>query len=169
MIGDNIDAVSNVNEAPAKFSWQGGDLRKSCVPHALEAGMEKSAPAPAKSAMVLDASAVRSMLILAAEGAFKLSDGEKENSFLTRLKEEQAGLAQALAAFPKVHQGIDCSLILRRAQQAVADLDETISREIIEQVDETMSTNLLIQKLQIVKDKAVEAGKSLTLLAAHAG
>jgi hypothetical protein len=54
--------------------------------------------------------------------------------------------------------------MLRRARQTLAELDETIRREVLDQIDESTSMDELEANLQVVKGAAIEAGKALVLL-----
>lgn len=108
--------------------------------------------------------AVRAILILAAESAFELQEGTENSQFLTQLTERSENLAQTLAALPDVSHGADCTLMLRRARQAVDVLNEAIRRDVLDNIDENTGARELKATLQSLRDIAVEAGRALAHL-----
>lgn len=165
MVGNYRDATFKLIEVATEFSGRGGDAGNSNSAReprvAVEQGLAVQSGAPA----VPGTDSVRALLVLAAESAFELRDGSKDNMFLAQLREQSESLAQTLAALPAVNQGVDCSLLVRRARESAAILDETIHREVLDQIDENTSMAELEATLQIVKATAIEAGKALALLA----
>lgn len=108
--------------------------------------------------------AVRALLILAAESAFDLQDGAKDSKFVSNVKECGKDLEKTLASLSLVGKGADYSLMFRRARQAVAMFNETVHREILEEIDEDTEMDELDATLQVVKAAAIEAGKALKLI-----
>ncbi|MBE9556729.1 MAG: hypothetical protein IMF08_07725 [Proteobacteria bacterium] len=108
--------------------------------------------------------AARAILVLAAHTAFELQDGEMNGSSAARMEEQHEILTQSLKEAPKVSNGADCGLALRRARRAAETMKETIRREILVKVDENTTTDEVEAALQVVKDAAVDAGKELKLL-----
>lgn len=165
MVGNYRDAVFKLNEVAAEPSDQVGNTGNFDSARGLVAAAEPDLAVQSRATAVPGTDTVRTLLVLAAESAFELRDGAKDNMFLAQLREQSESLAQTLAALPAVHQGVDCSLMVRRAQRSVAILDETIHREVLDQIDESTSMAELEATLQVIKATAVEAGKALALLA----
>lgn len=108
--------------------------------------------------------AVRALLILTAESAFDLQEGKPNSLFPAQLGEQSENLAQALATLPEAFQGPDCGLMHRRARRAVDVLNETIRREVLNNIDENTKMGELKARLLAVKVIAAEAGRALALL-----
>ena len=83
---------------------------------------------------------------------------------MAQLKERSEILEQMLGTLPEVNHGVDYSLMLRRARQTVADMNETVRREVLDKIDENTAMDELKATLQVVKKTAVEAGKALKIL-----
>lgn len=168
MVGNYRDATFKLIEVATECSGRGGDAGNPDSAREPAVAVEQDLVVQFEAPVVPGTNSVRTLLVLAAESAFELRDGAGDaggNAFLAQLREQSESLAQTLAALPAVNQGVDCSLMIRRAQQSVARLDETIHCEILDQIDENTSMAELEATLQVVKATAVEAGKALALLA----
>lgn len=164
MISDYRDIAFKLSDA-APYLSGGREGTASCSPASrLEPVVKASRTVLPATPAIPGPDAVRALLILAAESAFELRDGARDSMFLAQLREQSESLAHTLASLPEVHQGVDCSLMLRRARQAVAVLNETIRREILDKIDENTEMDVLVATLQVVKDVAAEAGKALGLM-----
>lgn len=154
----------NLDRARTNFSSNSNDIGNCATAGGLEHALVQDRIVQPATPTFPGMDAARALLVLAAECAFELRDGAKDNMFLAQLREQSENLARTLAAVPEVHQGVDCSLMLRRARQALAELDETIRREVLDQIDESTSMDELEANLQVVKDAAIEVGRALVLL-----
>jgi len=137
----------------------------SCSPARRPETTVESDNAVVRAAPVLPRpDAVRALLVLAAESAFALQLGTRDSSFVAQLKERSEILEQMLGTLPEVNHGVDYSLMLRRARQTVADMNETVRREVLDKIDENTAMDELKATLQVVKKTAVEAGRALKIL-----
>lgn len=132
-------------------------------PDRLIAPAEPATPRSAAPA-IPGMDAARAIFGLAAHTAFELQDGEMDGPSAARMEEQHEILTRALKEAPKVSNGADCGLALRRARWAAETMKETIRREILVKVDENTTTDEVEAALQVVKDAAVQAGKELKLL-----
>ena len=159
MGGNYSDAAIKLIDGSTDFSSRDADIDKFDAAPAEQVAnpepTEQTVPGP---------DLVRALLVLTAETAFELRDGVKDSMFLAQLREQTKFLEHCLAVLPDIYQGVDCGLMLRRARQSVVRLDDTIRCEILDQVHENMSMDLVEEKLQLVKAEAVEAGRALVLL-----
>jgi len=145
------------------------DSLPSCSPaHLPPSPARKPQAGPSAIPAVPGPDAVRALLVLAAESGFELQDGVRDGASMTRLAEQGEILSQQLAALPEVHQGVDRSLMLRRARRSVVSLIQTIESEILDRTDQNTALDTLKDRLQAVKAQAVEAGRALVLLSAGA-
>ena len=162
MFRDNHDVAVKLNNAEADLSNRYVASRSPAKRG--ETTVDSGNPVVRAAPGIPGADAVRALLVLAAESAFELRDGVKDSVFLTELTERSENLERSLATPPKVDQGADYSLMFRRAQRAVAVMNETVRREVLEKIDENTGMDELEATLRIVRDASVEAGKALKLI-----
>ena len=164
MFGDYRDAAFDLNDAAADLSDRCEDAA-SCSPATRLETTVESDRAVVRAAPVLPRpDAVRALLVLAAESAFALQLGTKDSLSVAQLKEGVENLEQMLGTLPEINQGVDYGLVIRRARQTVAVMNETVRREVLEKINENTAMDELKATLQVVKDTAVEAGRALKIL-----
>lgn len=161
MFNEYHDTVFKLNAAAPVFSDRREDTA-SCSPTIrLGPAVEPDRTVMPVTPVVPGPEAIRALLILTAESAFELQDGAPNSLCLAQLKEQSENLAQTLAALPQVFQGVDYSYMIRRARQAVDVLNETIRREILDNINESTEMGELKATLRVVRDIAAEAGRAL--------
>ena len=164
MFNNNRDVGFELNDAVPDLSAQRADTGSFSRPSRPEPAVEPDRTVMPATPAIPGSDAVRTILILAAESAFELRNGEQDSVFLAKLREQSSHLAQTLSALPEVYNGVDCSLLFRRARQSVETLNETIHREVLGKINKNTAMAEMEATLRFIKDIAIDAGKALALL-----
>ena len=101
---------------------------------------------------------VRTLLILASEGAFDLMAGHRKSPYLDRFEILYKEQSRKLAALPEDGGQADFRFLIRRARRAYEAFGDTVRRDVIEGVSPEIGKKSFDEALERVKQSAVTAG-----------
>ena len=112
----------------------------------------------AKANAVAMRSIVRSMLVMATEGAYDLRAGYPDSPYLDRFDMRFAELSERLSAVGANGPGGDFRFLAGRARTSLAALDDIVRREIIDGINRDIEMPAFDSTLDKLKNAAVAAG-----------
>lgn len=101
---------------------------------------------------------IRTMLIMAVEGAYDLRAGKSHNSYLARFEDLLAAQTQALDVIANSESVADQKFLARRAHETLNDFAQAVQQQIIEAVRPDIASRAFDAALEAIKGPAVAAG-----------